>query len=170
MITERLELREIEEWEVTDTYINSLNDREYMAYMDIQNTWQTIQGVREYIRASRVSELERLYGVFWRRTGLHVGNIRLSNWHREYKKIELGILILKEHSSQGIGAEAVRGIVSHIFHHYDMMRISAGIYTENIASLTMFTRAGFEVEGVERYFGFLNGQFMHRYVVATYNL
>jgi RimJ/RimL family protein N-acetyltransferase len=56
-----------------------------------------------------------------------------------------------------------------VFNNYDIKKISAGVYEHNKASYNMFKRVGFNVEGFEKYHAFINGKFLHRYVLAIYN-
>lgn len=59
---------------------------------------------------------------------------------------EVGCLVAKEWSHQGIGTEAVRQVVSMAFRHGSFRRLTAKVYGPNKASARMLEKVGFKHE------------------------
>ena len=55
--------------------------------------------------------------------------------------------------------EAVRAVVSYVFRHGNINRITATTIPENAASIRVLQHAGFQEEGILRDWGFWKGEF-----------
>lgn len=64
------------------------------------------------------------------------------------KDSEIGYMLLTPYWSKGIGTEAVRQICGIAFDELDILRITAMVYEENIASNRVLEKNGFKLEGV----------------------
>lgn len=89
--------------------------------------------------------------------GKIVGNITIERKSDVYRKDgELGYLLLEEYWSQGIMTEAVRQMCAEAFDKLGLIRISALVYAENIASQRVLEKNGFVHEGVKRQAAYKN--------------
>jgi RimJ/RimL family protein N-acetyltransferase len=77
---------------------------------------------------------------------------------------EIGILIAPEHRGRGIGTEAQRLLVDHLFATTPTVRIWAGTEVENTAEQNALERCGFQREGLLRSNHFRAGQWRDAYV------
>ncbi len=83
--------------------------------------------------------------VDWRPTG------RFGNY-------EIGIVLVPEHRRRGVGTEAQRQLVDHLFATTPAHRVQAGTEIDNIAEQKALEKAGFTREGVNRGLYFRAGQ------------
>ncbi len=71
---------------------------------------------------------------------------------------DIGYMLLPEYCSKGIATEAVASICSVAFSELALRRISAVVFTENIASVRVLQKNGFEIEGTMRRAAKKNGR------------
>lgn len=63
---------------------------------------------------------------------------------------EIGYMILPEYCSKGVASEAVAAICGTAFFELSLRRISAVVFADNIASVKVLKKNGFELEGTMR--------------------
>jgi RimJ/RimL family protein N-acetyltransferase len=63
---------------------------------------------------------------------------------------ELGYWLGRAHWGRGIATEAVRAVTTHIFTHFDFLRVQAGVYSWNPASARVLEKAGYVLEATNR--------------------
>lgn len=100
--------------------------------------------------------------------GEFVGMIGLHPQQDVYAKTaELGYWIGEPFWNQGIISEAIPYIISYGFEHSDWVKIFAGVYDYNIASMRVLEKAGFTKEGVLQKAVFKDGKLLdeHRYAI-----
>lgn len=71
---------------------------------------------------------------------------------------EIGYMILPEYSAKGIATEAVAAICGIAFFDLSLSRISAVVLADNIASIKVLEKNGFEFEGTLRRAASKNGK------------
>ncbi|XXG96794.1 hypothetical protein Hte_003085 [Hypoxylon texense] len=69
----------------------------------------------------------------------------------DHRNWELGYWVAKDHWGKGIATSAVKGFSSWAFTKFpDLLRLEAGVFSENTASMKVLGRTGFTKEGVKR--------------------
>lgn len=64
--------------------------------------------------------------------------------------VELGYWLSEKHWGKGIISEAVRLVVDHAFSEHEWVRIFAGVFSNNPASMRVLEKNGFRKEAVHR--------------------
>jgi len=120
-------------------------------------------------RMNRARELERR----WREDGLIgdessflavvVGDDTFAgvvDWRPagRFGNYEIGIVLVPEYRRRGVGTEAQRQLVDHLFATTPAHRVQAGTEIDNIAEQKALEKAGFKREGVNRGLYFRAGQ------------
>jgi RimJ/RimL family protein N-acetyltransferase len=78
----------------------------------------------------------------------HVGLYKIDN---VAKKTEFGILIADDNSrGKGYGTKSTNLMVDYAFDILGMHKVTAEVLSENIASVTMFKKCGFSIDGCLR--------------------
>jgi RimJ/RimL family protein N-acetyltransferase len=112
-----------------------------------------------------------LFGIFDYNTEKHIGNIKLGLINPIHKYAEVGLVIGdKSFWGKGIGTEAIKLVVEFAFNTLLLNKVTAGIYSNNIASLKAFQKLGFEIEGHQKKQFLFNGQYIDRYLVGKINI
>lgn len=78
------------------------------------------------------------------------------------KSAELGYWLAEEHWGRGVMTEAVRQICREAFDRFDLLRIFAEPFADNLGSRRVLEKAGFTCEGTMRNGVFKNGR-VHSY-------
>jgi RimJ/RimL family protein N-acetyltransferase len=128
-----LNLRTFTTDDVTQDYVDWLNEPEFNRFLSMAGTTQTIETCKAWVRANNV------VGIFI--DGLHIGNITLDI---KDTTATLGISIGRDgYCGKGFATEALNGIVEHLF-SVGIQTIRAGVNINNTASRCLFERCGFE--------------------------
>lgn len=85
-----------------------------------------------------------------------------------YRTWEIGYWIGKDHWGKGVTTSAVECFSSWAFSTFpDLLRLEAGVYEGNHASMRVLERAGYKMEGISRQAVFKNGKIhdVHNYAL-----
>lgn len=80
------------------------------------------------------------------------------------KTAEIGYWLAEPFWGRGIVTEAVRALVPVVFDRFDIIRIQAGVYSSNPASMRVLEKAGFEREAVHKNAIFKGGELLDEVV------
>ena len=102
-----------------------------------------------------------------RKTGAHIGNIKLGPIHPIHRYASLGILIgEKQFWGRNYGLEVVELMVDYGFKQLNLHKITLGVYDDHTASLRLFEKAGFSIEGRLREQLFRDGEYHDKVLMA----
>lgn len=145
--TERLVLRSLELNDITQDYVDWLNNPEINKYLSCANTIQTMETCRSYVQSYQQRSDTALIGMFVKENGLHIGNITFSTIDWSKKTAAIGISIgRKECMRKGLAREALSSIVKYCFQQLGLLRLWAGVNVSNKKSLNLFIKSGFKFE------------------------
>lgn len=144
--TERFYLMKLMVKHVGSTYVSWLNDPETNRYLESRSLNHTLESTIQYVKECCEDSLIFQFAIFDSANDHHIGNIKLSLFHDEQKKGEIGILIgEKRYWGKGVATEVIRVLVKFGFQSLNLEQIVAGCYVSNIGSLKAFEKAGFSV-------------------------
>lgn len=151
LVGDRLVLRPVSVRDVTPEYVRWMNDQEVVEFLETGFFPVTMAALRRYV-ASKADRSDVLFlAMVDRRTGRHVGNIKLEPIKWRYGTAEVGLLIGdKRYWGRGYGREALRLVLAHAFGKLNLRKVTAGVLAPNRPSLRMFLGLGFVVEGRQR--------------------
>ncbi|KAA0690835.1 N-acetyltransferase [Halopseudomonas laoshanensis] len=149
--TPRLQLRHLEPADATNTYAGWMNDPEVNRYLETRHVKQTRASCRDFILQCNSDPCSELFGVFDKENGQHIGNAKIGFINHRYHRGQLSLFIgEKQLWGQGLSSELVRGLTVYGFERLGLHRLEAGCYEDNLASLRVFLKAGYVVEGFMR--------------------
>ena len=145
--TEHLILQNLKLGDVSQKYVNWLNDPEINKYLKPTGASQTMESCLDYVISYEGRDDKALIGIFMKDDGLHIGNVTLSTIDWQNKVGTIGICIgRKEYLGKGFGKEGLSAIVKYCFQQLGLCRLQAYLSTDNMKSLNLFEKCGFEVE------------------------
>ena len=148
IITERLFLRPFSVSDITEVYLNALNDPSIIGMTEARHKNWNEENASAFIESVN-NKTSILFGVFLKNNGKPIGNVRLFDIHPIHLRGELSLLFYdKSEWGKGYATEAVEAVVKFAFDELNLHRITADHYANNIASSKMFKKAGFIEEGV----------------------
>ena len=85
------------------------------------------------------------YSIFFMDTLIGAINLYNIRWH--HARAEIGIWLDDAYWGKGYGTLVMKTIIRFAYHELDLNRIEAHIYPDNIASIKLFEKVGFKLEG-----------------------
>lgn len=76
-----------------------------------------------------------------------------------HQTADFGYWLGQAHWGKGIVSAAVGQFVAYVFDHFDLHKISAGVYARNSGSIRVLEKNGFQFEGTLKEHVFKNGKF-----------
>lgn len=168
--TKRLYLRIFRTSDVTEEYIKSLNSKEIIGLTESRyRKWNEAQ-VLEYIKKYSNKLWESLLIGIFKKSGKHIGNIRLHSFSKYNKRVEVGIMIWdKNEWGNDFATEALDGVVSYTFNKLKLHKVCAEYYSINKASAKIFQKLGFKIEGTFKDHFLVDGKFVDAIRVAKFS-
>jgi len=149
--TDQLILRNLREEDVTNEYVDWLNDPESNKYLEVRHRPQTLDTCKAFVSACNADPGSYLFGIYLKSTSKHIGNIKIGLINLVHKRGEVGLFIGdKQYWGKGYAVEVVRAITKYAFLELGIQRLEAGCYEANLASLQVFLKAGYVIEGFRR--------------------
>ena len=88
---------------------------------------------------------------------VHIGDVGVS-LHENKMQAEIGFTLAPAYQKRGYAAEAVRGMLDHLFRGRGLHKVSAEADARNIASARLLERVGFVREGLLRSQTWIKGE------------
>ncbi|TYS28172.1 GNAT family N-acetyltransferase [Bacillus pumilus] len=108
-----------------------------------------------------------MHGIFLNETDTLIGTISLSSVERgPIEGALLGYVLDEKHGGKGYMTEAIRLIIEYAFDELHLHRIEAGVKPDNIGSIRVLEKTGFENEGLNRKKVKVNGEWEDHYLFA----
>lgn len=107
----------------------------------------SIKDARKWIRTIMTSDPPRNFAIV--SDGNIVGNIGIitkEDIHR--KNIEIGYFLSEKFWGRGIAPRAIKALTSYAFSNFDIVRVYAETFGDNIRSRRTLEKAGFKLEAV----------------------
>lgn len=165
--TERLVLRNLEPHDITQDYVDWLNDPEVNKYLSHRGSFQTTNSCADYILSFQGKSDCAVIGIFDRLNQDHIGNMTYSriDWDRKYAVVGIGVG-RKAYWGKGFASEAFQSFIQFSFQQLHLHRLQAHIAAKNIDSLKFFLRNYFKIEGLLRDGEYLDGRWQDAYILG----
>ncbi len=92
-----------------------------------------------------------------------VGIIDLFDFLPQHQRAGIGIMILPQYQGKGIGTEALKMIKKYAFHYLNIHQLFAEIECDNLSSIAIFEKEGFQQTGIKKEWIFSKGSFKDVY-------
>jgi len=129
---------------ITDEYISWLNNPTVMQYTEARFSTHTFDDVLTYVKGSNGPK-DRLWRILFE--SRHVGNIRLSDVRSAHGIAEMALIVGDENSwGKGVASTAIDLAAQKGFEEFDLRKITAIVYGDNVGSSRAFEKGGFKEE------------------------
>lgn len=146
--TPRLILRTLYADDATATYLSWLRNLEINRYLEIR--FSEVKDVKEleaFIKSVNQSPINLMLGIFRKKDGRHIGNIKLGPIVVPHSRAAVGFLIGdKEAWGQGYATEAIVEMCRYGMQAFSLAKITAGCYEANPGSAKALLQSGFAHE------------------------
>jgi len=155
-------------------YLRALepNDLEFVYAMENdQSIWEVSNTQTPYSRFLVKQYLENAHQDIYEAKQLRLaicqgedfpalGLIDLFDFDPQNRRAGIGIVIQSINDrNKNIGSEALHLMIQYAFHNLNLHQLYANIATDNLASLALFTKFGFQEIGVKKDWTLVNGTF-----------
>jgi len=109
--------------------------------------------LKEYLHHAHrdIFEVKQLRLCVCNENGERIGLVDLFDFDPKHKRAGIGIIILNPADrNKGLGAEALRLIIDYAFHVLELHQVYANILEDNLASIHLFEKLGFQKIGIKR--------------------
>ena len=145
---ERVVLRRLEVSDVTDRYVEWMNDPEVTQFLESRFVTQTRDSVSDFVASALATPDLEFFAIVDRATQTHVGNIKLGPIDRNHMTADVGLMIGERvFWGKGYGTQAISLITQYAFDELGLCKVTAGAYSNNLGSIRAFEKAGWQVEG-----------------------
>jgi RimJ/RimL family protein N-acetyltransferase len=157
---ERLYLRDIRREDVTERYVQWLNDPEVNRYLESRFAPSTLDSVRAFVESKIGDRDNILFAIVLKDGERHIGNIKLGgiNWHHRFADVAL---MVGERAAwgHGYGSEAIALVTRYAFDALGLQKLTAGCYASNAASAKAFLKVGWVQEAIKRHQWMCDGRY-----------
>lgn len=151
IVGDRVYLRTLEPGDASEAYCRWLNDPLVNAYLRTRNA--TTQDISNYIQEKAENPAAVLFGIFWKETDEHIGNVKLEPVDRAEGFADMGILIGNTAFwGKGVATEVTNLMVEYAWSELAIPRVILGVDTDNTAARRVYEKCGFRVYGVKKDF------------------
>ena len=139
-------LRVLQVRDISEAYINWLNNHEIMQYTEQTRTTHNEQNVASFVSSMLDSSENYLFGIF--DDANHIGNIKIGPIDSFHKTADISYVIgHKNYWGRGIASMAIKAISEIAFMELELEKIYAGVYGNNIGSIKALQKNNFIQEG-----------------------
>jgi RimJ/RimL family protein N-acetyltransferase len=145
---ERIHLRALEERDLTDYYLQWLNDEEVCRYNSHAVFPNSESKMSSFFASLQNQEKNIVLAIIHTPTGKHIGNVSLQNINWISRNAEFAILLGdKEFWGNGFGEEAAKLIVAYGFERLNLHRIYCGTLAGNQGMIKLAQKLKMTEEG-----------------------
>lgn len=149
--SERLLLRYLDVSDVGAAYEVWMNDPYVTRFLESRFVPHTQKDLRGFVHNMQENPSNHLLAVILRQIDRHVGNLKIGPVDSHHGTANIGILIGERDCwGRGIASEAIGLACGFAFGPLDLRKLTAGVYSNNHASIRAFEKAGFMREGVQK--------------------
>lgn len=129
--------------------------------------------IKKYLQNSHrdIYEIKQLRLMICNVEHQRLGMIDVFDFDPKDRRAAIGILIVKEtERNRGYGTEVLTLISNYCFHHLAMHQVYANVTADNLPSIKLFEKKGFEKVGVKKDWILINGNFKDEVLYQLINV
>jgi len=148
---ERIYMRGVTELDVDGQYYNWMNDLGVLKFVEARFLENTKENLKETVAVWKDNPNIYFFAILLKENDRHIGNIKLGPIDQNHKFADIGIVIgEKDCWGEGYGKEALNLLTHFAFKELNLHKLTAGCYSNNVASAKLFQKSGFQLEGIRK--------------------
>ncbi len=145
--TDRFLLRSLTQADVSERYLGWLQDAETAKYITTAQKFAELADLTRYVREREARDDVLFLGIFDRRSGVHIGNVKYEPVKREEGYAILGVLIGDPaYRGKRVAVEAIAASGQWLATNCGISQIVLGVSDTNRAALRAYESVGFVFE------------------------
>lgn len=147
--SKRLHLRPVLEGDLTERYVEWLNDPVVNRFLETRFERQSLSSIYDYWLKHSNSDTNHFFAICELESGQHIGNIKLGPIDNFHRRAEVSLFIGEVSCwGQGLATEAISLLTAWAFDELQLQKLRASMYAVNLGSFRAFLAAGYELEGI----------------------
>jgi len=144
-------LRSISEDDVTQKYLDWINNKEVNRFLGVGKKEQSLEDLQSYVK-EKISKKDCLFlAIIEKKLNLHIGNVKIEPIDYNNRKAAIGIMIgNKNFWGRGHGTEAMHIAANLCFQNLSLDRVTLGVAADNIGGIKAYKKVGFVQEAFLR--------------------
>ena len=124
--------RELSEKDVTNKYLNWLDDSEVTRFLEIRHTSFNFEKLNLYVESFNKDESKYLFGVFSNKNNKHIGNVTIYNIVKSTSSFNIGYLIGDKNYWGSTTSSTILLFAIHFgFDNLGLEKFIAGVYSNH---------------------------------------
>ncbi len=161
----------LRELRVTDykPFYTYLSDPMVNRYVSEEDTPKSLERAKEELKywGNLFHNRRSIYwGIALKNTDMLIGTAGFNVWSRTHRRGEVSYDLARPHWGKGIMTRVLQTICDYGFTAMDINRIQATVAMDNIASIRVLSKVGFQQEGIMRDYGILHGKKKDFYMMS----
>ncbi|MFT4869245.1 MAG: diamine N-acetyltransferase [Colwellia polaris] len=133
-----------------------INHNDVRAFLSRAPTPVSLESQKEYIREETSKDNYTHFLIEYK--GEKAGHIYLGSLENDYRRSSVGYSVHPDFQEQEICSKALKLVVEYAFETLNRHKIKGGYIDGNEASRRVMEKSGFQKEGVERDFKYVDGE------------
>jgi RimJ/RimL family protein N-acetyltransferase len=139
-------LKQLSKIDVTQSYINWLNDYEVVKFTEQRHLKHSNVSVCQFVEQKKSSKENYLFGIYYDKK--HIGNVKLGPISFSNKRSEISYIIgEKQYWGRGLATQTINFLSQIAKDKLNIVKLLAGTYDCNLASINVLKKNGFKLEG-----------------------
>lgn len=160
LVGEGVYLRPLEIEDVTDEYLQWMNNVELAKFIPAMTFPGTRKAIESYVAKESCNPASVFLAIIEKNTGKHVGNIKLGSISWVDRNAEFGRMLGDESARyKGYGSEAAHLILRYAFDVLNLHKVFATCLASNSAAISSNKKNGMIVEGTIKEKRFVEGKY-----------
>ncbi len=165
--TERLVLRDFTETDIDFVY-RHFSDPEVCRYLLDEPPLTDLSQAKillDFLQNSEGKNYNR-WAIELKSSGQVIGTCGYHHWQKDYFRAEIGYDLAPDYWGQGYMSEALAAAIDNGFERMNLHRIDALVYPENLRSVHLLQKLGFQIEGTLRDYFYQDGKYYDHYILS----
>ena len=167
LIGERTYLRPFEKTDLSDDYLDWMNDPSVINNILGATRPVTRATLERYLESLEADPSMVMFAACTIEDDLHIGNARISHIDMQNRRCRYGRIIgHPEYRGRGYGSDILIQLLRYGVHHLGMNRMWTAVASQNQGSIKSNEKVGMVKEGLLREFIWANGQFHDAWAIS----
>jgi len=165
--TQRLILRRLQHGDEAFVF-QHFSDPEVTRYLLDEDPLTRREEAEEIIQlyADPAGKTHNRWGIVLKADDKLIGTCGFHRWDKRHRRAEVGYDLARAYWGQGIMAEALRSALSYAFGTMGLNRVDALVYADNVRSVRLAQKLGFQSEGTLREYFWFKGEFYDHVILS----
>ena len=138
------------------------------SFWEVSNTQKPFSKflLQQYLENAQqdIYEAKQLRLLIEDKNNTPVGLIDLFDFEPKHKRAGIGIVISQQFQDKGFASESLELLINFAFTHLDLHQLFANITDDNIKSISLFEKLGFEKSGIKKDWIYANDNFKNELI------